>query len=258
VGGTTGIFQEATTGDFAEDALAGVAYLQTRKEIDPEWIGLAGHSEGGMMAPIAAAQSGDVGFIVLMAAPAIPFSEVILLQREQLWKRSGNSEAEMEMKRAWHRQVSAIISEDISMDMIRDKVLKTWEDLNEEQRKLLGKTRENVEAEIDDMTKPWWIYANRYDAGVTLGKVSCPVLAINGSKDVQVRSEENLGAIKKALQTNDHKNFKIVELDGLNHLFQTADTGAESEYLTIEETFSEDAMSLIANWVLDQAGRAWR
>lgn len=254
VGGTTGEFQGSTTGDFTEDALAGVAFLKTIEKIDPVWIGLAGHSEGAMMAPIAAAQSSEVGFIVMMSGPGIPFSEIILFQRELRWKRMGNSEAVMDMKRKWHRKVSAITSENISDDEVGIKVHKYWEGLSEEEQGLLNKSKQDIDNEIKALIDPWWRYANKYDAGETLSQVRCPVLAINGSKDMQVESDKNLSAIEEALKSSKHKNYRVEELESLNHMFQTAETGDESEYMKIEETFSEEAMKVIADWILEQAG----
>ena len=252
VGGTMGNFQGSTTGDFTDDALAGVAYLKGRDEINPEWIGLAGHSEGGMMAPIAASNSSDIAFIVIMAGPGITFSDVILFQKELRWKAMGVSDEDMELNRSWHNQVSKITSMDIDNEEVRGKVMLLYKSLSEDEKTRLHKTPESVEGEIKHLTDPWWRYATKYDARATLMKVKCPVLAINGSKDMQVVAKENLPAIEEALQTGGNGNFLIKELEGLNHLFQTADTGDETEYGKIEETFSPVAMKLIADWILQQ------
>jgi fermentation-respiration switch protein FrsA (DUF1100 family) len=252
VGGTTGSFKGSTTEDFAKDALAGVAYLISRDEINPEWIGLAGHSEGGMMAPIAASKSSDIAFIVMMAGPGIAFSDVILFQKELRWKNIGMSDEDMELNRSWHNQVSEIAAMDIDNEEVREKVMQLYEDLNEEEKTRLRKTPESMEGEIEHLTESWWRFATKYNARATLMKVKCPVLAINGSKDMQVVARENLPAIEEALQAGGSSNFLIKELEGLNHLFQTADTGDESEYGKIEETFSPVAMKLIADWILQQ------
>ncbi len=254
VGGTTGTFKGSTTGDFTEDALAGVAYLKSRDEINPEWIGLAGHSEGGMMAPIAASKSSDIAFIVMMAGPGIAFNDVILGQYELGWKKMGLSDEDLELNRSWYKRVSEITSMDINNEEIREKVMQLYEDLNEEERTRLNKTPERIEGEIEHLTEPWWRYATTYNARATLMQVKCPVLAINGSKDMQVAAQENLATIEEALQAGGNGNFLVKELEDLNHLFQTADTGDETEYSKIEETISPVAMILIANWILQQVG----
>lgn len=252
VGGTTGRFKGATTEDFAEDALAGVTYLKSRSEINPEWIGLAGHSEGGMMAPIAASKSNDIAFIILMAGPGIAFSDLILFQKELRWKKMGMSEDDIELNRSWHNQVSKITAMDIDNDQVREKIMQLYEDLNEEERIRLHKTPESIEGEVEHLTDPWWRYATKYNAHATLVKVQCPVLAINGSKDMQVVAPTNLAGIEEALKAGGNDNFLVKYLEGLNHLFQTAETGDESEYGKIEETFSPVAMKLIAGWILQQ------
>jgi len=252
VGGTTGSFKGSTTGDFSEDALAGVAYLNGRDEINPKWIGLAGHSEGGMMAPIAASKSSDIGFIVMMAGPGIAFSDIILFQKEIGWKKMGVNDEDIELNRSWHNKVSKITSMNIENEGVRGKVMLHYKSLSDGEKGRLNKTPESVEGEINHLTDPWWRYATKYDAQATLMKVKCPVLAINGSKDMQVIAKENLAAIEEALQSGGNNNYLIKELEGLNHLFQTADTGDEAEYVKIEETFSPDAMKLIADWILQQ------
>jgi fermentation-respiration switch protein FrsA (DUF1100 family) len=143
---------------------------------------------------------------------------------------------------------------DIDNEQVREKIMKLYEDLNEDERTRLHKTPESIEGEVEHLTDPWWRYATKYNARATLMMVQCPVLAINGSKDMQVLSKDNLAGIEEALQSGGNNNFLVKELEGLNHLFQTADTGYESEYMKIDETFSPVAMELIAQWILQQAG----
>ncbi|MEN8228481.1 MAG: prolyl oligopeptidase family serine peptidase [Bacteroidota bacterium] len=251
VGGSTGSFAGSTTGDFATDALAGVNYLKTREEIYTERIGLAGHSEGGMMASIAASSSADVGFIILMAAPGVPFEEIILYQKKRKWKQAGISEGDMALLMRWHNEVWSLVSGPLSNEKVQDKIRILYSELTEDEKTRLQKSEELLEAEIKVVTDPWWRYAARYKAAKTLGKVSCPVLAINGSKDTQVTANENLAAIKEALQSGGNNNYQVKDLEGLNHLFQTAGTGDESEYMKIEETVSPVAMEIISSWIND-------
>ena len=162
------------------------------------------------------------------------------------------SDEDLELNRSWHNQVSKIVVMDIENEEVRERVLQLYEDLNEEERTHLFKTTESMRGEIEHITDPWWRFASKYNARATLIQVKCPVLAINGSKDMQVVAKENLAAIEEALQAGGNGNYLVDELEGLNHLFQTADTGDETEYGKIEETISPFAMILIANWILHQ------
>ncbi len=252
VGGSSGNFASATTGDFAQDALAGVDFLKGRDDYKFGRIGLAGHSEGGMVAPLAASGSGSVDFIVLMAAPGIPFRDIVLSQMKRSYEKIGMSSGEAELNIAWYRQVFALVSIGRSDQQVRDEMDRLFENLLEEDRTRMNKSKESMEAEAASFTSPWWRFAMQYDPVSTLAKVGCPVLAINGEKDTQVLAEENLAAIEKALREGGNGNCQVMELEGLNHLFQTAETGDELEYGRIEETFSPGAMEVIARWILKE------
>jgi len=162
----------------------------------------------------------------------------------------GVNDEDIELNRSWHNKVSKITSMDIDNAAVKEKVMQLYENLSEDEKTRLHKTPESVEGEIKHLTDPWWRYATKYNARAALMKVKCPVLAIIGSKDMQVVAKENLPAIEEALQAGGNGNFLTKELEGLNHLFQTADTGDETEYGKIEETFSPVAMKLIADWIL--------
>jgi len=112
------------------------------------------------------------------------------------------------------------------------------------------------EAQVNESIKtfdvPWFCFFLEYDPATDLSKVRCPVLAINGEKDTQISPKQNLPAIKKALESGGNKNITIVELPGLNHLFQTAKTGSPSEYIEIEETIAPVALNTISDWIAKQ------
>jgi hypothetical protein len=117
--------------------------------------------------------------------------------------------------------------------------------------KLAGKVPDaQLGLQVKQVTSPWFRYFLTYDPGTALRKVTCPVLALSGEKDVQVSPKQNLPAIRKALEEAGNKHFEVVELPGLNHLFQTAKTGAPAEYAEIEETMSPVALEKIASWIL--------
>jgi uncharacterized protein len=243
VGKSTGKFAGGTTADFATDAEAGVAFLKTRSEVDPHKIGLVGHSEGGVIAPMVAARSPDVAFIVMLAGSGVPGDEILPEQTLLIVEASGKSQQEAEKDSAREREI-VTLAEQEQDDSILEKKLR---------EQAAGQVPEaQLEAEIKMLTSPWFRYFLTYDPATALRKVTCPVLAINGEKDLQVPPKQNLPAIRKALDEAGNKHFEVDELPGLNHLFQTAKTGAPSEYAEIEETISPVALEKIASWILKQ------
>ena len=241
VGKSTGNrWPDATTADFATDAEAGVAYLKTRSEVDPHKIGLIGHSEGGLIAPMVAASDPDVAFIVMMAGLGVPGDEVLLEQGVLISEAAGASPAAAEKAAAARRELFMLIKQE------KDNAL-----LEQELReKLAGQPEAQINVEIKAFTSPWFRYLIAYDPAPALRNVKCPVLAINGEKDLQVAPNQNLPAIRKALTEGGNQHVEIDELPSLNHLFQTAKTGPPTEYGEIEETMSPVAMEKIASWIL--------
>lgn len=241
VGKSTRISSIPTSEDYAEDALDGVKYLKSIKEINPEEIGLIGHSEGGIIAPMVAVKSKDVAFIVLLAGPGIPGDQLLLKQEALIYKLNGIPEQTIKKDTSINSRIFEVI-----------KANKDEEETNKEVNKIIDKFYSNTQKKpnLKSLTNPWMEFYIRYDPAPTLEKVKCPVLALNGSKDMQVPPEENLAAIKSALEKGGNKNFEVKELSGLNHLFQTAKTGAPAEYGQIEETFSPKALKIIGDWIL--------
>jgi uncharacterized protein len=242
-GKSTGDFSKATTLDFATDVEAGIGYLKTRHEMNGRKIGLIGHSEGGVIAPMVAARNKDVAFIVMMAGTGVPGADVIVAQSEAIEIAGGKNPEEAAKDAATERQVMKLIETE------QDEA-----NLEKELReKLAGQVPEGqIGAQIKQVTSPWMRYFLSYDPAPALRKVTCPVLAINGSLDKQVLPEQNLPPIRKALEESGNKHYEIDELPGLNHLFQTAKTGAPAEYAQIEETMSPVALEKVSNWILKQ------
>ncbi|HEX6087943.1 MAG TPA: alpha/beta hydrolase [Thermoanaerobaculia bacterium] len=232
-GKSTGSLASVTTEDLAADTLAAVKFLRARKDIAK--IGLIGHSEGGVIAPMVANRSQDVAFLVLVAAPGLPGDQIIMRQTESLGVAAGASREIVAQGVAQQRQ-------------ILDLVMKTKDEaaLRAKLQELLGKqmTAEMLDAQVRQLASPWYRWMLAYDPRPALRKVRVPLLAINGAKDIQVAAKENLAAIAAAAP-----HAKIVELPGLNHLLQTAATGAVSEYATIEETVAPVALEMIAEWI---------
>ncbi len=242
VGKSTGSLATATTADFATDAEAGVAYLKTRSEVDPHNIGLVGHSEGGVIAPMVAARDTDVAFIVLMAGPGVPGDQLLPEQELLLLEASGVGHEAAEKKVDKNRAMFALIEREKD-DAVLEKELRTQLAADEVPEGQAGTA-------VRQLTSPWLRYFLSYDPATSLRKVKCPVLALDGEKDLQVPPAQNLPAIRAALEAGGNKHFEIDEMPGLNHLFQSAKTGAPGEYAEIEETMSPVAMEKIASWIL--------
>ncbi len=255
-GASSGNFQSATSMDFARDVEAGLAYLRTRKEINSQNVGLVGHSEGGLIAPIVASRSKDVAFIVLLAGPGLPGDQILLLQQELISKASGVSESDIVKAQKENQKAFAIISKATDENQLKtDLTNHIVQILDNDPNPQIpaGITKEEfVNLQVQQLTSPWMRFFITYDPRPTLRKVKCPVLAINGEKDLQVPPKENLSAIQSALKKGKNKRFVIKGLSGLNHLFQECATGAPSEYSIIEQTFSPIALAEMLQWMLLQ------
>jgi pimeloyl-ACP methyl ester carboxylesterase len=240
---STGDFKTATTADFATDTEAGITYLKTRPEVDPHKIGLIGHSEGGVIAPMIAARNKDVAFIVMMAGTGVPGDEVIAAQREAIEIANGKSPEETAKDAAREREMFKLVETEKD-ETVLEKELK---------EKMAGDVPEaQIGLEIKQVTSPWFRYFLTYDPATALRKVTCPVLVLNGSLDKRVLPSQNLPPIRKALAESSNQHVEIDELPGLNHLFQTAKTGSPSEYAQIEETISPVALEKMSSWILKQ------
>lgn len=258
VGGSGGNFSLATTEDFAGDVLAGLEYLKSRKEIDPGRTGLIGHSQGGEIAPMVAGGAPGLAFIVLMAGPGQNGDELSLSQNRLRMAADGVPEELIDKNVVILKKVFTVFKEEgndtIAGEKIRTLLSDFHTNLSEEEKQYLMNPEIPLSAKVETevrsyFTSPWKRNLLAYDPKPALMKVKCPVLAINGEKDVQVPPEENLRAIEKALEAGGNRDYTIKELPGLNHLFQTAQTGSISEYAIIEETISPVALKLMGDWI---------
>jgi hypothetical protein len=256
IGGSTGDLSQATSKDFAGDVLAGIDYLKGRKEIDPNKIGLIGHSEGGLIAPMVAARSPDVAFIVMMAGPGLTGEEILYLQGASILKTEGVSDKAIAQNHTLQERMFSVLKQEEDSAIAEEKLHKIMVDalaeMGKEEKQELNLSEASLESQIQFMLSPWYRYFLTYDPRPALMKVKCPVLAINGEKDLQVPPEENLQAVEEALKAGGNEHYTIEELPSLNHLFQTAETGSLSEYGKIEETISLIALKIIADWILEQ------
>jgi pimeloyl-ACP methyl ester carboxylesterase len=251
VGGSTGKVDDSTSEDFADDAIAGIAYLKGRKEIDPKRIGLVGHSEGGLIGPIAATRSPDVAFVVMMAGPGLTGEEILYLQAAAIMKANGASEEQIAANRTIQERILAIAKSEKDPAAARAKFAPVRADFVAAVPPAQQQAAAAVlNAQFERVITPWFRYFLTFDPRPTLAKVKCPVLALIGERDLQVPYVENLDAIAAAFKTGGNTNATLAHLPGLNHLFQTATTGSPSEYMSIEETMSPVALKTISDWIL--------
>lgn len=242
IGKSGGNFAASTTRDFSTDVEAGISYLKTRTEINPLKIGLIGHSEGGIIAPMVAARNPSVAFIVMMAGTGVPGDQILPAQLAEISEAGGMSHEEAMKQAQNEREVLTLVEQGASADVLEKKMMEIDSKMPQAQRT----------AQLKALGSPWFRFFLTYDPAVDLRKVKCPVLAINGEKDRQVPPDLNLPAIRKALASGGNQHFEVEQLPGLNHLFQTAKTGSPTEYSEIDETISPVALKLMSSWVLKQ------
>jgi hypothetical protein len=243
IGRSTGNALTATTADFADDAQAGIDFLKTRPEVDPHRIGLIGHSEGGVIAPMVAVRDRDVAFVVLMAGPGLPGDQIIEAQQRLIEEAAGENKEKVGPDAERERELVAMVEKETDPAALDTQL-----------RALLASSLPEAQAgaQIKLAESPWFRYFLTYDPATALRKLTCPVLVLNGEKDLQVPPALNLPAIRKALDEAGNKHYEIDEMPGLNHLFQTAKTGLPTEYAQVDETMSPAVLDKIASWILRQ------
>jgi uncharacterized protein len=255
VGKSTGDFTTATTRDFADDVLAGFEYLKTRSDIDVQKIGLIGHSEGGLIAPMVAVDSKDVAFIILLAAPGVTGKEILCEQGQLISRALGTSEETIARDHSVRQQLFSIIEQENDSEkaaMYMQEVAEKYLAELPEHEKTSERSPESVYNMVKSINSVWMRYFICYDPTIILKQITIPVLVLNGELDIQVPPQQNLPAIAKALQEAGNDKYIVRELPKLNHLFQTCKTGFVAEYTTIEETLSPIVLDVMSEWILQQ------
>jgi uncharacterized protein len=259
MGKTTGDFDTSSSADFAKDVEAGINYLRSRSDVDTKHIGLIGHSEGGMIAPLVAAQDKDVSFIVLLAGTGVPGSTINDFQNVLPLKSAGINDDDIQHFLQLHHALIEEATAADNVDVFKNNVSKIYFDWKKKQSPetisdLIKGTDENVIATLQQsysvFHSNWWKFFLVHDPAKDLEKLSIPVLALNGEKDIQVDPKINLSAIEAALKKSKSANYKTMELPGLNHLFQHCTKCTLQEYAELEETFSPEALKIIGDWIL--------
>lgn len=254
VGKSTGVFATATTADFADDADAAINYIQGRSDLSKLSIGLIGHSEGGVIAPMVASRNNAVKFICLLAGPGVPIHQLMLQQTKDRLRLQGVSPNDIKTAVSANERAFQFLQDNARLNTVELKVkmdTTLFNDVRKFPKSLLrGMTVDDfIKFGSAQLSSPWVRYFWSVNPAEYLTKVKCPVLAINGTLDMTVLYTDNLAAIKSALQKAGNKNHQEIALRGLNHLFQAAKTGAGSEYSQIAETINPQALETVSTWI---------
>ncbi len=253
-GASTGDFSSADSRDLATDVLAAMKFLAQVEGVDPKHIGLIGHSEGGIIAPMVASLTDDIAFMVLLAGTGVPGDEILRLQSALMMRASGATEqAIAEIQAAQEHVFEALVNGtegealDAALRPVVEKQLKVMTGLEGE---ALDKF---IEQQMTQLASPWMRYFITYDPRPALARVQCPVLAVNGTLDLQVWHEQNLGVIEQTIREAGG-DVTARRYEGLNHLFQPAETGSLAEYATIEVTFDVAVLRDMVEWIALKTG----
>jgi len=257
-GKTTGNFNESTTEDFADDVIAGIDFLKKRKDVDTLKIGLLGHSEGGMIAPMVAAKRKDIDFLVLLAGPGIKPIDLMTEQNLAIFNSMGMSNKTQQAYGVLYKKITMTIvngKDSISKVNEATHVLNSW--LKERDSSILNdlgletpqKQKTYVNNMVTSLDRKWFKYFLNYDPAPILKKVNAKVLVLNGNKDIQVISKSNLAGMEAALKKTSSV-FEVHEIPGVNHLFQNCITCTVNEYGQLDETISPIVLEKIGEWLV--------
>jgi pimeloyl-ACP methyl ester carboxylesterase len=256
VGGSTGDTMQSTTADFVEDVLVGVEYLKGRKEIDPKRIGLVGHSEGGTIGPLAASRSKDVAFVVMLSGQGLTGEQTMYVQGRALAKAAGANNRALATQRRYQELIFRALKQGKDDDAAEKRFNQLLDEemakLPEGEKKDTAALTKEVRRQFKQVNNPWFRYFVTHDPRPALRKVTCPVLALFGEKDLQVPPREHLPEVARALAEGTCRDYTVAHLPGLNHLFQTCKTGSNFEYRSIEETMAPVALEMISAWILER------
>ncbi len=254
-----GDFQTATSRDFATDVASAIRFLKSRPEINPAKIGIAGHSEGGLVAAIVAAKHPEmVAFVVSLAGPGVRGDQIILAQQQLIGKAQGVDEAELLKAAKINQQIFAAVMEIEDNDILTTEIetILTRAITDGVGEIPQGLSHDDFLAiQLAQISNPWMLFFLRHDPSKDWQRVKCPVLALNGKNDLQVPAGINLGAIRDAVMSGGNEDITTILLPGLNHLFQECESGSPSNYGTISQTFSPQALEIIEKWINERFGK---
>lgn len=259
VGKSTGNYNNATTEDFCDDVAKGVEYLKSRPEIIRNQIGLVGHSEGGVVAPMLAAKSNDVAFIVLMAGTGVNGEEILCEQGKLLHRAAGVDEemiaVDTQVRKIFTGIVKKETNRDVAKKQIHEALAKFLSGLTESQKTWIKIHSVVTEDFIKRFNSPWGHFHFSYEPTTALRRITIPMLVLNGELDLVVSPKQNLPLIDEALKEAGNKDYTIIELPKLNHAFQTCVIGSWAEYEQIDETIAPSALNIMTDWILEKTSK---
>ncbi|WP_299457486.1 alpha/beta fold hydrolase [uncultured Microscilla sp.] len=258
VGKSTGKLMQSTTEDFAEDVVAAIQLLEKRKDINPQQIGVLGHSEGGIVSHLVYAKHPGLAFMVLMAGPTVAGREVILEQSDAMLKAAGKSDEECKAQRKRSLMMFKAVETGKGWEEVTKAnvayLLEEIKKLPKEKTAHITKPKVYAEYVIKQQLKgvqnPWYKFFIGYDPRPNMEKITCPVLAIFGEKDLQVLTSQNRKPLEKALKKAGNKDVTVKVLKDANHLFQKANTGSPGEYAQLPKKLLPEFLPLVSSWVL--------
>jgi hypothetical protein len=252
VGQSQGTPVNVTSGDFADDAEAALLYLRSRKEIRSGSVGFAGHSEGGLIASIVASKSSETAFAISLAGPGVPGDQIMNRQNMDISLLSGANEADVKKSISTNKKLFSVLKKETDNKKAEVKIAEVYKKALAKENKSpdeIDKALKQLNASLNPVSYDWFRYFILTDPAVYWKKVKCPVLALNGEKDLQVAADVNLPAIEKALKSGGNLKIKTMKFPELNHLFQHCKTGLPAEYGEIEETFAPEVLKIMSDWI---------
>jgi hypothetical protein len=191
----------------------------------------------------------------MIAGPGVPLDEALVTQNCLYAEADGAGKAKVAVLRGWYKRFYSVAINEHNDAVAEKKIREMYAGLTEREKQMLDWSEAKLNDEIKDVLSPWKRCLLAFDPREYLTKVTCPVLALNGQKDLQVDPGQNLGGIAEVLKAGGNRDYAVTELPNLNHMLQTAETGAESEYAQIKETIAPMALEAIAGWILERVGK---
>jgi len=252
VGQSTGKFSGASSADFAEDAAAALAFIRSKSYVQVGKAGILGHSEGGMIALILATGPNKPDFIISLAGPCIAIDELLLLQSQAISATMGTADSTIAKSLAINAKLYAIVKAEKDSVKARKMLEKELISFHKQQKtgKMSKADKAALKQQLNTLLDPWFRYFIRFDPVPLIKQLDIPVFAANGSKDVQVTANENMRSMMDNLDYMKSPKSRVQQYIGLNHLFQSAETGLPQEYGELRETFSPQVMSDLIEWIL--------
>jgi uncharacterized protein len=244
-GQSTGNYDQASMSDFGGDAQAALNYLKSRKEVDPKRVGILAHSEGGILASQIAAKAGELDWLVLLATPATTGERTLLRQSELVARTGGLPEQQIARSQQFDRMAYAAVRETKSATALEAKL----NDLIEKSGLSASMPAAALQAQIRLMTTPWFRQYLDFDPAPIMEQIKCPVLALNGDRDLQVDANDTVPLLRQAYENSGNKDFTVMEIAGVNHLFQKAQSGSPALYGAIEETIAPEVLNAVGSWL---------